>query len=357
MEADCVRLKWKHLVVGLFAFIIALLIFIINQVLGNSVARSWPISVYLLGIAYLPFAMTWAVKDTWRARWTRLERNFPQFRLGPTLTSQVPFSIPVDNAAPLRGHIFSPNTSLPSSKGCVMLLHGYSDTQATLAYLVDFLLRGGFCVVTYDARGVGESRRAGRKNDFLAKIQVDVPRVITLLQEHPTTRGLPLAVVGFSMGASPTLIDGALDPRVRTAVAVSGISDRNQNLPWTINPLKAAFWLRARFSFLGVPYHVSPEINARISPMLALATARQQMSPEEWTRIVTKRVFLVHCTNDKTIRIDHFRANVSAFDLPPAQAIVLSRGGHTYLRAELLLGSTLLRIFDASLTLSTASYI
>ncbi len=351
------RLKWKHIVVGLFALTIAFVIFLINRRLGNSIARSWPISAFLLGIAYLPFALTWAVKDTWRARWARLERNFPLFQLGPTLVSNVPFSIPVDNAAPLRGHIFSPNTYPPASRGCVLLLHGYSDTQATLAYLVDFLLRGGFCVVTYDARGIGESRRAGRKNDFLSKISVDVPRVITLLQEHPAARGLPLAVVGFSMGASPALIDGALDPRVRAVVAVSGLSDRNQNLPWTWNPFKVGFWLRVRFSFLGVPYRVPAPVNAQISPVLALAAARQTMTPVEWARVVTNRVFLVHCINDKTIRIDHFRANVSAFDLPPSQAIVLSRGGHTYLRAELLLASTLLRAFDASFPPSTASKI
>ncbi len=351
------RLKWKHLVVGLFAFTIALVIFLVNRRLGNSIARSWPISAFLLGIAYLPFAMTWAVKDTWRARWARLERNFPVFQLSTILASNVPFSIPVDNAAPLRGHLFSPNIQPPSSKGCVLLLHGYSDTQVSLSYLVDFLLRGGLCVATYDARGVGESRRAGGKNDFLSKIQVDVPRVITLLKEHPVTRGLPLAVVGFSMGASPTLIDGTLDPRVQAVVAVSGISDRNQNLPWTWNPFTARFWLRMRFSLLGVPYHVPPEVNARISPLLALTAARQKMNPEEWARIVTKRVFLVHCRNDKTIRIEHFRANVSAFDLPPSQAIVLSRGGHTYLRAELLLGSTLLRIFDTSFPPSSVSKI
>ncbi len=349
------RLKWKHLAVGILAFAIAYVIFVLNRQLGNSVARSWPISALLFGIAYLPFALTWAIKDTWRARWTRLERKFPVFRLGPTVASDVHFSVPEDDAAPLRGHIFSPNTYPPTAKGCVLLLHGYSDTQATLAYLVDFLLRGGFCVATYDARGVGESRRAGRKNDFLSKIQADLPQVITLLKDHPITHGLPLAVVGFSMGASPTLIDGTLDRRVQAVVGISGVSDRNRNLPWTWNPFTPGFWLRMRFSFLGVPYHVPPDINARISPLLAVTAARQSMRPEDWSETIRNRVFLVHCTNDKTIRIDHFRANVSAFALPPSQAIVLSRGGHTYLRAELLLASTLLHVFDATLCPSSGS--
>ncbi len=351
------RLKWKHLIVGIFAFTIAYGLFVINRQLGNSVARSWPISAFLLGIAYLPFAITWAVKDTWRTRWVRLEQKFPEFLLGTTVASDVHFSIPVDNATPLRGYIFSPNTYPPSTKGCVLLLHGYSDTQATLAYLVDFLLRGGYCVATYDARGVGESRRAGRKNEFLSKIQADLPHMITLLKEHPITQGFPLAVVGFSMGASPTLIDGTLDPRVQAVVGVSGVSDRNRNLPWTWNPFTPGFWLRMRFSLLGVPYHVPSEINARISPLLALTAARKSMSPEDWTRTIKNRVFLVHCINDKTIRIEHFRANVSAIDLPATQAIILSRGGHTYLRAELLLGSTLLHIFDASFPPSTTSKI
>lgn len=349
------RLKWKHLAVGILAFAIAFIIYRINRELGNSIARSWPISAFLLGIAYLPFAMTWAIKDTWRARWIRLERKFPEFYIGTTLASDLPFSIPVDNKGPLRGHIFSLNTYPTRAKGCVLLLHGYSDTQATLAYLVDFLLRSGFCAVTYDARGVGESRHAGRKNDFLSKIQADLPRVITLLKENPITRNLPLAVVGSSMGASSTLIDGTLDPRVQTIVGISAISDRNRNLPWTLNPFTARFWLRVRFSFLGVPYNVPPDVNVQISPVLALAAARQKMSPVEWTRKITNRVFLVHCTNDKTIRIEHFHANVSAIDLPPSQAFVLSRGGHTYLRAELLLGSILLDIFHRSLCISATS--
>ncbi len=346
-------LKWKHIVVGVFAFTIGLVIYLINRDLGNSFERAWPISAFLLGIAYLPFAIVWATKDTWRARWVAMERNFPVFYSNNTPATQEGFSIAVDNAGPLRGHIFSPNFPPTAIKGCIVLLHGYSDTQVTMSYLVDFFLRGGYCVVTYDARGVGESRRAGRKNDFVSKTQVDLPRVVTCVQDHPLTRGLPVAVAGFSMGASAVLIDGTLDPRVQAVVGISGISDRNRNLPWTWNPFTAQFWLRVRFSFLGVPYRVSPEVNVQISPLLALTAARQKMTPDEWTRTVMNRLFLVHCTNDKTIRLDHFRANADAFAIPPTQAILLSRGGHTYLRAELLLASTLLRLFDASLCRST----
>ena len=348
-------LKGKHAIVGIFAFTVALVIYAINRQFGNSPARAWPISVLLLCIAYIPFALVWVIKDTWRARWIALEQRFPNLRRGTLDASHESFSIPVENAGSLQGNIFWRGNSSQSRKGCVLLLHGYSDTQATIAYLVDFLLRSNYCVVTYDARGVGESRRAGKKNDFLSKIWEDFPRVIKFLQTHVITHELPLAVVGSSMGASPALIGGTLDPHVRAIIAVSALSDRNLNLRWTWNPFTPQFWLCARYFLLGIPYHVPPEINTQTSPMLALSEARKRRTPEEWARLVVGRVYLVHCTNDKTVSVNHFHTNMEALAIPPEQAILLAKGGHMYFRAELFLGSMILRILDTNLAQSGKS--
>ncbi|OLS12463.1 MAG: hypothetical protein RBG13Loki_3922 [Promethearchaeota archaeon CR_4] len=207
-------------------------------------------------------------------------------------------------------------------------------------------------MVTYDARGVGESRRVGNKNDFSAQIWEDFPRVITFLQTHPVMGHLPMAVVGFSMGASSAMIGGILNSHVRVVIAVSALSDQNINLPWIWNPFNPRFWLRIRYTLLGLSSNLPAEVNTQISPVVALSEVRARSTPEEWERIVKKRLYLVHCTNDKPVRVEHFHNNRNALAIPLEQSFLLSRGGHTYLRAELFLGSILLRILDANLAQS-----
>jgi hypothetical protein len=156
----------------------------------------------------------------------------------------------------------------------------------------------------------------------------------------------PLKVVGFSMGASPVLIHGVPDARITTVIGIAGAAVHNQNLPLTARFWTPQFWLRLRYRALGLRHDLPAEVNARISPAIALSEERGRHSADDWIRLVEGRVFLVHAVDDKSIRIDKLRENAQVLGLPPDQVYVLMKGGHTFLRGELLLSSVLLRILN-----------
>jgi|SRR5271157_313544 len=338
------KLQWKHLTVIIAGGTIATVIYLINRWLGNSAAKSLPVSAFLFGITFFAFAILWEVKDTWRERWHSLQEQFPYL---PSCELAEEFAVPTSGGGTLRGYLLSPKPTEQNGQDCVLLLHGYSDNQATLAYLEEILLQHGHCVATYDARGTGESRAVGNRNDFLAKIHEDLPRVVSFLREHPATQALPLKVVGFSMGASAALIQGVPDLQIRTVVGVAAAANHNENLPPTARFWSAQFWLRLRYRALGLQHNLPNEVNAQISPALFLSEERERYSPEEWGRLITGRVFLVHSSDDKSIKIDKLHANAEVLHVPPNQIFIVTRGGHMFLRGELLLASILIQILAA----------
>lgn len=337
------QLKWKHVAATIFGGVIAIPIYIINNNLGNPDTVSVPISVFLFGIAYIPFAITWEVKNTWRARWTGYEHSFPQV---PGCARLEAFEVPPMGGKKLHGHLLFPLTADLPPRDCVLLLHGYSDTQSSLAFIAGPLLQQGHCVAVYDARGVGASRATGSRNDFFAQVNEDFPRVLAFLQAYPSTSNLSLMVVGFSMGANAPLVLGVTDPQITKVVGVSAAADHKRNLPPTIRLFSAQFWLRIRYKLLGLKTNWPDAINEQISPAPALQKSRAQVSPATWSQMVNNRVFLVHVADDKVVTLDKQRKNAAVMNLPPSQVFVLSKGGHTALRAELLLVSTILHILE-----------
>ena len=175
-------LKWKHVAVTILGGFIAIPIYIINRNFGNPDSITVPISIYLFGIAYLPFAIMWEVKHTWRARWSRYERSFPQ--ISGCMRSES-FSVLTAGGGMLYGRILFPHPADLPPRDCVLLLHGYSDTQLSLAFIAGPLLQQGHSVVIYDARGVGLSKAAGSRNDFFTQVNEDFPRILAFLHGNP----------------------------------------------------------------------------------------------------------------------------------------------------------------------------
>lgn len=99
----------------------------------------------------------------------------------------------------------------PGSKAVVVALHGMNDYSATFRYFGPALAEAGVTVYAYDQRGFGRSPGFGRwpgdtalKNDLRAAIAA----------AHKARPGLPLIVVGHSMGGAVVLAamrDGPLD--------------------------------------------------------------------------------------------------------------------------------------------------
>ena len=100
----------------------------------------------------------------------------------------------------------------------VVLLHGFAaDTNINYVRpgIFDALLDAGFRVVAMDTRGHGLS---AKPHDAAAYADDALTRDVQALFDH---LGLDhVAVVGYSMGAGTALRLGAIEPRVRTVVAL-----------------------------------------------------------------------------------------------------------------------------------------
>ncbi|WP_330290678.1 alpha/beta fold hydrolase [Streptomyces sp. NBC_00576] len=108
----------------------------------------------------------------------------------------------------------------------VLLLHGLAGHRGEWADLLGLLLPDGHRVITYDARGHGESTRAPR----------DMTRAVNVRDAVALIRGLdlaPVTLVGQSLGGLTALLTAAAHPElVRSLVLVeAGPDGPSPNLP------------------------------------------------------------------------------------------------------------------------------
>jgi pimeloyl-ACP methyl ester carboxylesterase len=136
------------------------------------------------------------------------------------------------DALPLRGWLLHPPAGTPTHRRPVIMVHGKgTDREAGpgdgILGIAAPLVRAGYDVLTFDLRGSGES---GGDHFTLGAEEVrDLGGAIDLL----AARGLApegVDVLGFSMGASTSMLVAETDPRVRALVEDSGYADLGQLL-------------------------------------------------------------------------------------------------------------------------------
>ena len=91
---------------------------------------------------------------------------------------------------------------LPAARplGTVLLVHGLGEHAGRYGELAAHLHQWGFAVRAYDQQGHGQS--GGARGDMLrpGSLQADLCRVIDDTREQPPLTGLPLVLLGHSMG-------------------------------------------------------------------------------------------------------------------------------------------------------------
>jgi len=92
--------------------------------------------------------------------------------------------------------------ALPTSKplGTVVLVHGLGEHAGRYGEVAAHLHQWGFAVRAYDQQGHGQSE--GARGDLLrpGSLQADLCRVIDDTRQHPSLKGIPLILLGHSMG-------------------------------------------------------------------------------------------------------------------------------------------------------------
>lgn len=156
-------------------------------------ARASPTARRLVAALAAPVA-AWAALNALAAwRFTAARHHVVP---APPVPALVAWTLP--GAPALRGW----STAAPATRAVVVFAHGVRNDRSLGLVLAEPLARRHMRLVTFDFRGHGES--GGDRVTFGATERHDVARVLA----HARREGLPVAWVGFSMGAVAYLLSG-----------------------------------------------------------------------------------------------------------------------------------------------------
>ena len=318
------------------ALMISTLIWNVNQnIFGNPFWPCFILSTTTFLIIYTPFEIYFSFRDIWFDRWTHIHLDHLHFEK---------VRIKVDSAKKLRSLstlLISPknNSSIESKDTIIVICHGFSDTKETLQFYYLPLVMQGFTILAYDARGTGESKRIGKARQFYNRI-IDYKTVIKWIQGQENFKSSKIYSVGFSIGALTVLCGGFPNKSIEKIIAFSSISDFKANLP-RFNPI-----ILIRYFFKGIKMFPSDEENEKLSPYKVMNKIKQSITEKEWKEL-SNRVLLIHCRNDKVIKLKNFNENSSILNLSEENKVILRKGGHTNKKNELILVGSSLQFFKS----------
>ena len=253
--------------------------------------KKTPLLPYVLGgaaigaaLSAVPFGLAWAFLHPPR----RLHKQTPLSYLG------VPFErvrlLTRDNV-PLSAW-FVPAPANAAAKGVIVVCHGYHGNRQKMLPYLQFLHRAGYHALLFDFRAHGWS--GGSQSTFGNREPLDLTAALDWTQTRPDCAGLPVAVLGESMGASVALLVAAGDTRVRAVVADSPYARLDKAVEGhlllvfgpTVGPMLFPHTRRDGEKMMGIA-------SASVAPVEAVR------------RIAPRPVFLIHGLADRLITPDN----------------------------------------------------
>lgn len=179
-------------------------------------------------------------------------------------------------------------SSPPPPRGLVVVCHGYYGNRGEMLPHLAFLHAAGYAVLLLDFRAHGWS--GGRMATFGLSEIWDVQAALDWSESQPELAGLPIALLGESMGAAVCLLVAAGDARVKAVVADSAFA-RFDNA------------IAGRLRLLVGP-HLAPRVVPPVQSVgeRLLGTRSQDISPEQAIgKIAPRPVLLIHGAADRLI--------------------------------------------------------
>jgi alpha-beta hydrolase superfamily lysophospholipase len=217
-------------------------------------------------------------------------------------------SIATDDGLVLDGWLFP----VRGPRGLVVLVHGKDINRPHLAHEAGRFLRLGYAVLAFDQRAHGRSQ--GSVTTYGAKEVGDLQKALDValgspsLVSHP---GLPIFLVGESLGAAVSLQTAAVEPRVRGVVAGASFADLRtvveERSPWFVSAQLRAEALQA----------AAEEGGFRVD----------DLSPERAAASIKVPVLLLHGSDDTYIPMRH-SLRISKALKAPQRLLVLEGVGH-----------------------------
>ncbi|MFX1343923.1 MAG: alpha/beta hydrolase [Promethearchaeota archaeon] len=321
----------KRIVVIIIDIFLSWYIWEVNLSLGNlcytaDFSRCLLLSITTFLIFYTPFEIYFSFRDLWFDRWSKLYHNEIEVST---------IDIYVSDGFLSTNLIRNKNQAKIKLKNAIIILcHGFSDTKETLEYFYYPLAYQGYIILAYDARGTGKSKKAGKRSNFLRRIE-DFKKIIEWVKNQEEFSTMSIHCVGFSIGAITVLSGGFLDKNVKKIVAISSMSYYKQNIP-KYNPI-----IMLSYFLKGVKLFPKDKENKKLSPFLLIQQVKRELPLEEW-KFLSKRVMLIHCINDRIIKFNNFRENRSILEILEENVLILKKGGHSNKKNEsALVGATL----------------
>ncbi len=327
----------KRIILIIIALIISAYIWDVNASWGNTFNTCLILSTTTFLIIYTPFEIYWSFRDIYFDRWVPIElKNMESTKInievGKNRKGKSNF---------ITGLLISLSTKeiIESKSSLVVICHGFSDSKETLQYYYVPLALQGHTILVYDARGTGESRKAGKRSQFLKRIE-DFEKIIEWIKIQDRLKNYNISAIGFSIGAITVLCGGFSNKDIKKIIAVSSMSNYKQNLP-KYNPI-----IMLSYLLKGVKLFPNKLENNKLSPYIVMENSKQQLSENAW-RELSKRVFLIHAKNDKIIHFKNFQENVELLNLSEQNTLVLNSGGHMQKKNELSLVASSLKFLES----------
>jgi len=327
----------KRIILIIFDLIFSAYIWDVNASWGNAFDTCLLLSTTTFLIIYSPFEIYWSFRDIYFDRWAPIKFN-------NIITSKINIEVSKSRKGKSKrivGYLISLNDNkiVKSKSSIVVICHGFSDTKETLQYYYIPLAYQGYTILVYDARGTGESKKVGRRSQFLKRID-DFEKIIEWVKNHDQFKEYKINSVGFSIGAITVLCGGFSNERIDKIIAISSISNYKQNLP-KYNPI-----IMLSYLLKGVKLFPNNAENGKLSPYSVIKKSKRLLSDDLWDNF-SKRIFLIHARNDKIISYKNFQENVKLLNLSEQKTLALTKGGHTQKKNELLLVAASLKFLNS----------
>ncbi len=209
-------------------------------------------------------------------------------------------------AGRLKGVLHSPPGS---PRGAIITCHGLFSSKESEKFqdLAGVFSKNNYAVLRFDFRGCGESE--GRIEDTTISGRIDdLKAALTFVKKEISLSGLPIGLLGSSMGGYISLHLAALDPSVKAVVAwatpfsFAGLREVIDKSNQT--PLKETFYRDANH------HHVTVALS----------------------RI--KNLLFIHGDKDEVVPLDHAQ-KLYRFAQEPKQLTVVAGADHTFSNPDL----------------------
>ena len=249
----------------------------VNLAFDSNYLTNWAVREFEVGPP--PARLSYRVVDPGRydlkvtsTNW--VEHGRPRFRFRFTATVPAPADPPP-----------------PAVRGTVMLLHCYAGDQLVMAPWALRLAEEGWRCVLVDLRGHGRS--TGDRIYYGVREVEDLRQLLSHLDASPGEAG-PVAVLGYSYGASLALRWQSVDPRITSAVAIAPyavLSNAVLNVRREYAPLLPEACVRAGVAKLPAVLGVPPDdldprrvLTPGTTSALLIAGANDRITPVDDVR-------------------------------------------------------------------------